>query len=151
VRGEVAGVTVIDDFAHHPTAVKGAIAALESRYPGRRLVAIFEPRTNTSRRRIFQDAYADALSGADHVVVFEVPDEPIYSATGEVTALFSSAELAEVLNDMGTPAFAFDTVDAIVEHVVAGRGDDDVVLVMSNGDFGNVWQKLLAALESAQG
>jgi UDP-N-acetylmuramate: L-alanyl-gamma-D-glutamyl-meso-diaminopimelate ligase len=150
VRGEVAGVTVIDDFAHHPTAVKGAIAALESRYPGRRLVAIFEPRTNTSRRRIFQDAYADALSGADHVVVFEVPDEPIYSATGEVTALFSSAELAEVLNDMGTPAFAFDTVDAIVEHVVAGRGEDDVVLVMSNGGFGNIWEKLLAALESAQ-
>jgi UDP-N-acetylmuramate: L-alanyl-gamma-D-glutamyl-meso-diaminopimelate ligase len=149
VRGEVDGVTVIDDFAHHPTAVQGSIAALRGRYPGRRLVAVFEPRTNTSRRKIFQSAYVDALEGADHIVTLEVPDEPIYSATGEVTELFSSAELTDGLARRGASAAVFDTVDDIVEHVVDRHQPGDVVLVMSNGSFGNIWEKLLAALDGA--
>jgi UDP-N-acetylmuramate: L-alanyl-gamma-D-glutamyl-meso-diaminopimelate ligase len=146
VRGEVRGVAVIDDFAHHPTAVQGCIEALRARYPERRLVAVFEPRTNTSRRRIFQDAYAKALAPADHCVVFEVPDEPIYSATGEVTDLFSAPELVARLQDAGHSAVSFDSVEAIVTELAATCREGDVVLVMSNGGFGNIWVKLLEAL-----
>jgi UDP-N-acetylmuramate: L-alanyl-gamma-D-glutamyl-meso-diaminopimelate ligase len=149
VRGIEAGVTVIDDFAHHPTAVRGAIESLRSRFPGRRLVAVFEPRTNTSRRRIFQAEYREALAPADRVVVFRVPDEPIYSATGEVTELFSADELVGDLVAAGVEARACDSVDEIVEALVAERRPGDVVLVMSNGAFGNIWEKLLAALRAA--
>ena len=149
VRGVAAGVTVVDDFAHHPTAVSGSVEALQSRFPGRRLIAVFEPRTNTSRRRVFQSEYRSALSRADRVVVFRVPDEPIYSATGDVTELFSADELVADLGASGVEASAFDRVEQIVEALVRDRRDGDVVLIMSNGGFGNIWEKLLAALRSA--
>ena len=148
IRGVEAGVTVIDDFAHHPTAVRGAIESLRSRFPEQRLIAVFEPRTNTSRRRIFQAQYREALAPADRVVVFRVPDEPIYSATGEVTELFSADELVEDLASGGTDARAHDSVDAIVTDLAESSREGDVVLVMSNGGFGNIWEKLLAALGS---
>jgi UDP-N-acetylmuramate: L-alanyl-gamma-D-glutamyl-meso-diaminopimelate ligase len=146
VRGEARGVTVVDDFAHHPTAVAGSIGALRARFPGRRLVAVFEPRTNTSRRAVFQSAYAEAFDEADRVVVAVVPDAPIYSATGEVSERFSSSRLAADIAARGVPAVAIDGVDAIVEHLARECRPGDVVLVMSNGDFGNVWGRLLAAL-----
>jgi UDP-N-acetylmuramate: L-alanyl-gamma-D-glutamyl-meso-diaminopimelate ligase len=146
VRGEARGVIVVDDFAHHPTAVAGSIAALRARFPGRRLVAVFEPRTNTSRRAVFQRAYAEAFDGADRVVVSVVPDAPIYSATGEVSERFSSPRLASDVRSRGTPAVALEGVDAIVAHLVRESAPGDVVLVMSNGDFGNVWVRLLDAL-----
>ncbi len=148
VRGEARGVSLIDDFAHHPTAVRASIDAIRARYPGRRLVAVFEPRTNTSRRGIFQDDYARAFDGADHVVVAVVPDAPIYSATGAVTKRFSSAQLAEDLRERKQSAVALDGVDAIVEHLVDVCERGDIVLMMSNGDFGNVCERLLAALSS---
>jgi UDP-N-acetylmuramate: L-alanyl-gamma-D-glutamyl-meso-diaminopimelate ligase len=146
VRGEARGVTVLDDFAHHPTAVAGSIGAVRSRYPGRRLVAVFEPRTNTSRRALFQERYAEALDGADRVVVRIVPDTPIYSATGEVSERFSSPRLARDLAARGVEAVALDDVDAIVDTLAADCRPGDVVLIMSNGDFGGVWEKLLARL-----
>ena len=146
IRGEEAGVVVVDDFAHHPTAVKGSIGALRARFPGRRLVAIFEPRTNTSRRRVFQDDYARAFDDADRALVYEVPDEPIYSATGEVTERFSSAALCEALARRGIAADALDEVDAIVDCVVKEAQEGDVVLVMSNGGFDGIWEKLLEGL-----
>jgi UDP-N-acetylmuramate: L-alanyl-gamma-D-glutamyl-meso-diaminopimelate ligase len=149
VRGVERGVRVIDDFAHHPTAVRGCVEALRAQHPDAQLIAVFEPRTNTSRRRIFQAAYVDALAGADHVVVFEVPDEPIYSATGEVTELFSSLELVAALGERGVSAASFDSVDDIVTHLVERHREGDVVLVMSNGSFGNIWERLLEALRSA--
>ncbi|MBW2386018.1 MAG: hypothetical protein JRG92_20490 [Deltaproteobacteria bacterium] len=149
VRGVERGVRVIDDFAHHPTAVRGCVEALRAQHPDARLIAVFEPRTNTSRRRIFQAAYVDALAGADHIVVFEVPDEPIYSATGEVTELFSSLELVAALGERGVSAASFDSVDDIVTHLVERHREGDVVLVMSNGSFGNIWERLLEALRSA--
>ena len=146
-RGEVSGVAVIDDFAHHPTAVKGSIAALHARYPQRRLIAVFEPRTNTSRRRVFQQAYVDALSGAERVLVQRVPDTPIYSATGEVTERFSADELCEALRARGVPATVQSEVDEIVSALVADQRPGDVVLVMSNGAFGGIWEKLLERLK----
>jgi len=148
IRGEAAGVTVVDDFAHHPTAVRGSIESLRARFPGRPIVAVFEPRTNTSRRAIFQRDYARALSGADRIVVSVVPDAPIYSATGPVTETFSAAQLAADLCASGKQASAIDGVDAIVAHLARTCRPGDVVLVMSNGGFGGIWERLLEALRT---
>ncbi len=104
---------------------------------------------STSRRRIFQDDYARAFDDADRALVYEVPDEPIYSATGEVTERFSSADLCEALGGRGIPADAFASVDAIIECVVREAQPGDVVLVMSNGGFDGIWEKLLAALRTS--
>jgi UDP-N-acetylmuramate: L-alanyl-gamma-D-glutamyl-meso-diaminopimelate ligase len=147
IRGEVDGVTVIDDFAHHPTAVEASIGALKARYPGQRLIAVFEPRTNTSRRAIFQADYVKALRNADRVVVRAVPDEPIYSATGEVTERFSAAQLVDDLRTNDVCAECFDEVEEIVRHLSATGRPGDVVLSMSNGSFGNLCEKLLMALK----
>jgi UDP-N-acetylmuramate: L-alanyl-gamma-D-glutamyl-meso-diaminopimelate ligase len=148
VRGEARGVTVLDDFAHHPTAVRETIAAMRIRYPHRRLVAVLEPRSNTSRRALFQQDFADALAGADRVVVSIVPPEPIYSATGTVTEYLDAGRIAADLRGRGVEASAIDGVSAIVEHLAAHAQSGDVVLVMSNGEFGGLWTKLLARLGS---
>jgi len=147
LRGEVRGIAVIDDFAHHPTAVEASIGALRLRYPGQRLVAVFEPRTNTSRRAIFQEDYVRALEGADRVVVKRVEDAPIYSATGEVTERFSSDQLTEALRSRDVPARAFEGVEEIIAHLLAELQPGDVVLVMSNGSFDNIWERLLHRLK----
>ena len=149
VRGVAAGVTVIDDFAHHPTAVAATIDAIKQRHPGSRVVALLEPRTNTSRRAIFQDDYVEALMQADRVAVAEVGSEPIYSITGEVTEILSSQAVAAELRRRGRDAAAFEAIDEMIEWVVAGKRAGDVVLVMSNGAFGGIWERLLAALERA--
>ena len=146
LRGEERGVAVIDDFAHHPTAVGASIGAIRARFPGRRLVAVFEPRTNTSRRAVFQSDYAAAFDAADRAVVSSVADGPIYSATGAVGERFSSQRLAEDLSARGVDAVALAGADAIVDHLARTCESGDVVLVMSNGDFGNIWQRLLDAL-----
>jgi UDP-N-acetylmuramate: L-alanyl-gamma-D-glutamyl-meso-diaminopimelate ligase len=146
LRGEAGGVSVLDDFAHHPTAVAASIGAARARFPGRRLIAVFEPRTNTSRRKVFQQRYAEVFDGADRVLVRSVPDAPIYSATGAVTERFSAPQLADALNARGISAVALEEVEAIVERVAGEARPGDVVLVMSNGDFEGIWEKLLAAL-----
>ena len=148
VRGEARGVTILDDFAHHPTAVRGTIEAVHDRYPGRRIIAVFEPRSNTSRRKTFQAAYAESFEAADRVIVRSVQPEPIYSATGEVTELFSADELAADLGARGVSATALEDVDAIVDRLVSECRSGDVVLVMSNGAFDGIWEKLLTALQS---
>jgi UDP-N-acetylmuramate: L-alanyl-gamma-D-glutamyl-meso-diaminopimelate ligase len=146
VRGEAAGVTVMDDFAHHPTAVRETLAGLRAQNPGRRIVAVFEPRSNTTRRTVFQRDYARAFGAADRVVVAVVPDTPIYSATGEVTELFSAGQLAEDLRAAGKDAAAIDGVEAIVEDLVADARDGDIVITLSNGGFGGIWDLLLERL-----
>ncbi|MGH0031194.1 MAG: UDP-N-acetylmuramate--L-alanine ligase [Myxococcota bacterium] len=148
VRGEADGVLVVDDFAHHPTAVAASIGAARARHPGRPIVAIFEPRTNTSRRAVFQQRYAECFDQADRVIVRAVPDAPIYSATGEVTERFSAARLVDDLSARGVPAVACDEVDEIVALLAREARPGDVLLVMSNGDFGGIWEKLLRALEA---
>ena len=148
IRGEVRGVTLIDDFAHHPTAVRASIGAVRAQFPGRRLIAIFEARTNTSRRAIFQDAYAQAFDGADRVVLRELPVEPIYSNTGAPTELFSAEVLKKALEDRGIATQIFEDIDAAAIEQAAQLKSSDVVLVMSNGAFGNIWEKILVALET---
>jgi len=146
VRGEVRGIVVLDDFAHHPTAVRETVAAVRARYKGRRLVAVFEPRTNTSRRKVFQADYATAFDGSDLVVIAAVPDVPLYSATGEVTERFSAEELVRDLASRGTPARAIEGTDTIVDWLCGELAPGDVVLAMSNGAFGGFWDKLLSKL-----
>jgi len=150
VRGEVRGIVVLDDFAHHPTAVRETVAAVRSRYSGRRLIAVFEPRTNTSRRKVFQADYATAFDGADLVVIAAVADGPLYSATGEVTERFSAEELARDLEGRGTNARAIEGADAIVEWLSRELVPGDVVLAMSNGSFGGFWDKLFSRLRAEQ-
>jgi UDP-N-acetylmuramate: L-alanyl-gamma-D-glutamyl-meso-diaminopimelate ligase len=146
VRGHARGVTVLDDFAHHPTAVRETIAAMHARFPGRRLVAVLEPRSNTSRRALFQQDFVEALAGAERAVIAVVAPEPLYSNTGAVSEYLDAKRLAADLRARDVEAEAIDGVDAIVERLGATCRDGDVVLVMSNGDFGGLWGKLLQRL-----
>jgi UDP-N-acetylmuramate: L-alanyl-gamma-D-glutamyl-meso-diaminopimelate ligase len=144
VVGTARGVTVIDDFAHHPTAVAGTLAALRQRYPGRRLRAVFEPRSNTSRRRVFQDEFVTALAGADEAVlaaVFTKASDPI-PAEDRLAPEAIVAGLAA----RGVPARTIDGVPAIRDHVVATARPGDVVAVMSNGAFGGLPGLIVEAL-----
>jgi UDP-N-acetylmuramate: L-alanyl-gamma-D-glutamyl-meso-diaminopimelate ligase len=140
--GEFRGVTLIDDFAHHPTAVAGAIAALRLRYPNRRLWAVFEPRSNTSRRKVFQREYADAFATADAVIiggVFQKPTDQI--AEDE---LFSPEQLAEDLRTRSVQARAIADIDTIRNTLASEARTGDVILLMSNGSFGGLREKLVA-------
>ncbi len=147
VRGEVEGVTVIDDFAHHPTAVRESVAATRQRFGGRRVVAIFEPRSYTSQRREFQEAYRRALGGADHVVLAGLFRPERYD---EETGM-DPDELARSLRSDGVEAEYVPEVDAIVERVAPAARPGDVLLVMSNGGFGGIHEKLLDRLGAGGG
>jgi UDP-N-acetylmuramate: L-alanyl-gamma-D-glutamyl-meso-diaminopimelate ligase len=142
VRGVKAGVTVIDDFAHHPTAVRETIRAIRGSYPSRRLVAVFEPRTNTSRRRIFQSEYPAALGEADLVIVREPPDLAKIAAEDR----FSSQQLAADLQGAGRSAYYFPNTEDILDFLHRELRTGDVVLIMSNGGFDRIHQRLLDSL-----
>jgi UDP-N-acetylmuramate: L-alanyl-gamma-D-glutamyl-meso-diaminopimelate ligase len=145
VRGEERGVVVVDDFAHHPTAVRHTIAAMRARYPDRRLWAVFEPRTNTSRRRFFEEAYVDALAGADRVLIADT-----YRAEQIPEAeRMRPARVAEALAARGVAAHHLAEVDQMIEQIVHGRSGRDVALIMSNGEFEGIWDRLLARLRRA--
>jgi UDP-N-acetylmuramate: L-alanyl-gamma-D-glutamyl-meso-diaminopimelate ligase len=146
IRGEAGGVTVVDDFGHHPTAVRETLAALAGRFPGRPLVAVFEPRSNTSRRAVFQQEYAEAFDAAARVVVQIVPDAPIYSAFGGEPERLSAERLARDVSGRGVPCVALPDVDAIVDHLAKSCAPGDVVVTLSNGGFGGIWGKLLERL-----
>src|SRR4051812_35311043 len=126
VRGRVRGVTVIDDFAHHPTAVRETLGALRSKYADGRLVAVFEPRSATSRLAIFQSDYARAFDHADYVVLSTVFAREKGSSYG---ALLSTDELVKEIAARGRPALCLDGADAIVEHLSPLLRDGDVVAV----------------------
>jgi UDP-N-acetylmuramate: L-alanyl-gamma-D-glutamyl-meso-diaminopimelate ligase len=142
IRGEVGGILVIDDFAHHPTAVRATIAAIRARYPDRRLWAVFEPRSNTSRRRIHQDEYVDALAGAPCVALRVPEPHDMVPADQRLDADRVVAELGA----RGVDARAEADVDRLVRAVAEAARPGDVVLVMSNGAFGGFIDRLLAAL-----
>ena len=142
VRGEVGGVTVIDDFAHHPTAVGVTLDGLRQAYPGARLWAVFEPRTATTRRKVFQEAYVDALGRADRVVIAEVYRKDELADDERL----SEERLAEALNARRVPAWFFPDTAAIIEQVCGEVRTGDVVAVMSNGGFDNIHDRLLMAL-----
>jgi UDP-N-acetylmuramate: L-alanyl-gamma-D-glutamyl-meso-diaminopimelate ligase len=145
VRGEERGVTVIDDFAHHPTAVRETLRALGEKYAGRRLVAVFEPRSATSRLAVFQKDYAEAFDRADYVVLSSVFDREKGSVYGR---LLDTDELTqEIARRRERPALCLDGADDIVAHLTPLMREGDVVAVMSNGGFGGIHEKLLGVLK----
>ncbi|NTV14211.1 MAG: UDP-N-acetylmuramate:L-alanyl-gamma-D-glutamyl-meso-diaminopimelate ligase [Desulfobulbaceae bacterium] len=143
VRGVERGVTVIDDFAHHPTAVRETLAALRGAYPGRRLIAVFDPRTNSSRRRVFQDAFASCFGDADLVLVRE--PEPLLKVAPEER--FSAPELVASLNERGVSGRYFPLTDEIIDYLAGTCQSGDVVAILSNGGFDNIHSRLLARLQ----
>jgi UDP-N-acetylmuramate: L-alanyl-gamma-D-glutamyl-meso-diaminopimelate ligase len=143
VRGEEGGVTVIDDFAHHPTAVRETLRGLRNRYRGRRLIAVFEPRSWSSRLAVFQDEYANAFSSSDYVVIASVFDSQKVVEKGES---LNTAKLIEDISRQNKPAFVFPDADTIIDHLLPQLREGDVVAIMSNGGFGGIHEKLLAAL-----
>ena len=144
-RGTVGGVTVIDDFAHHPTAVRETIAATRQRYRGRPIIAVFEPRSYTAQRRDFQQPYLEALSAADEVILAGLHHPERYGAG----AALDPAELASELKQRGVRAASIPDVEAIVRDLTPRLTMNEVILVMSNGGFGGIHEKLLAALRQA--
>ena len=142
VRGIVGGVTVIDDFAHHPTAVRETLAAARSKYPSKRIVAVFEPRSYTAQLRVFQRDFEDSLATADSIVVAGLFHPERY---GKETGA-SPEEMAQSLNRRGHEACYIPEADEIVKYLTARLRPEDVVVIMSNGSFGGIHEKLLAAL-----
>ncbi|MGC1483733.1 MAG: UDP-N-acetylmuramate:L-alanyl-gamma-D-glutamyl-meso-diaminopimelate ligase [Candidatus Acidiferrum sp.] len=142
VKGEVRGVLVVDDFAHHPTAVRATIEAARARWPGRRLWAILEPRSNSMRRKVFEQTLPVALALADRVVlggVFRAQQ------LGGENRLEPEA-VAESVRELGKNARVFPSADAIAEQVAVEAEAGDLLLVMSNGSFDGLCEKLLATL-----
>ncbi len=146
IRGVVNGVTVIDDFAHHPTSVDETLAALQKKYRGQQLVAVFDPRTNSSRRSIFQEAFSRVFDHAD--VVFIREPEPL--ATVAKAERFSARKLVDDLQKRGIDAhYGKDTGD-ILKKLQEMSQPDTVIAILSNGGFDNIHPKLLAQLAVKQ-
>jgi UDP-N-acetylmuramate: L-alanyl-gamma-D-glutamyl-meso-diaminopimelate ligase len=144
IRGEIGGVLVIDDFAHHPTAIGVTLEALAERYAGRRILAAFEPRSNTARRSVFQHGFAAAFDRAARVylgAVYFKENDPLPPADRLDTDTLASAIAAR-----GPAARSFATTDAILERIVADARPGDIVVCMSNGPFDGLPQRLLTAL-----
>jgi UDP-N-acetylmuramate: L-alanyl-gamma-D-glutamyl-meso-diaminopimelate ligase len=142
VRGMVGGVRVIDDFAHHPTAIGLAVESLRQQYPGSRLWVVFEPRSNTTRRNIFQNELAESLSKADLAVMPAVPDPEKVAAEDRL----DPEKLIADVNARGTQGWYCENVEEIVELISKESCEGDTVAVLSNGGFGGIHEKLLSAL-----
>ena len=142
VRGVVKGITVIDDFAHHPTAVRETLEGIHQKYSGKRIIAVYEPRSWASRNKAFQHDFESAFDAAEYVVI-----APIFEAYRiEESIRLDTGQLVAAIAKRGRPAFEIDGADNIVSHLVPLLRSDDVVVIMSNGGFGGIHEKLLAAL-----
>jgi len=142
VRGIAGGVTVVDDFAHHPTAIRETLRALRVKYPKQKLWAIFEPRSNTTRRNVFQTELALSFADADAVVISQVARLELLAAEQRL----NPEKLIADLKSTGKNASYLPDVDSIVSHIVRDAEGGEVVVVFSNGGFGGIHGKLLARL-----
>jgi UDP-N-acetylmuramate: L-alanyl-gamma-D-glutamyl-meso-diaminopimelate ligase len=145
VKGEARGILVLDDFAHHPTAVRETLQAVKEKYRRRRLVAAFEPRSNSSRRNVFQEQYAASFDRADLIML---PEPPMKEGI-PVEERFSSAGLVEDLKRKGLSAFYFPDTALLLEELLHQCRAGDVVLFMSNGSFDNLPERFLKRLENS--
>ena len=144
VIGAAGGVTVIDDFAHHPTAIRATLEAVAERFTGHRILAAFEPRSNTARRNVFQDAFATAFNRASRVYLAPVyfkDNDPI--PAGE---RLDTTELADAITERGPLAVACDSNDAILAAMLHDARPGDIALFMSNGPFESLKERFLAAI-----
>lgn len=142
VRAEMKGITIVDDFGHHPTALTETIGALRQRYPGRRLWALFEPRSNTTRRGIFQNELAAALAKADGVFITQIARADQLKEGDRLNV----PKVAEDIGKTGIPAYFVEHSDAIAEKLPGLLREGDVVGVFSNGSFNGLIDKLIAKL-----
>ncbi len=145
VKAEIGGVLVVDDFAHHPTAVKATIEAARGRWPGRRLWAILEPRSNSMRRKVFQDALPKALALGDRVILGGVFRAQQLGGDNRL----DPETVAESVRALGKDARVLPSSDAIAEHLEAEVKPGDLLLIMSNGSFDGLCEKLLKKLGTA--
>jgi UDP-N-acetylmuramate: L-alanyl-gamma-D-glutamyl-meso-diaminopimelate ligase len=145
LRGIAGGVTVLDDYAHHPTAVRETLKALRRRFPKRRLIAVYEPRSATSRRKTFQHEFADAFAYADEVIVGKMFDP----SKIPVEERFDPERLALDLHQRGTKAAYMPEVATIVKTLAESAGPGDVVCVLSSGSFDGLHDKLLDEIGDA--
>jgi len=146
VRGRPNDVLVLDDFAHHPTAVRTTIEAVRAAHPDRRLVAVFEPRSNSSRRKIFEVPYGEAFDRADAAFLKAPPTRH----NDDADAMLDPDAVVRSIRDRGTPADAFEDVDGMLPALLDTLRPGDVALLMSNGSFDGLNDRLLAALEAAR-
>ena len=144
VRAEVKGVTIVDDFAHHPTAIAQTLTALRTRYTGRRLWAVLEPRSNTLRRRVFQKELADALAIADAAVVAAIFKAEAIPENERLDA----QHVVDDLKQRGRPAWHLADADAIVSTIAPELRPGDVIAILSNGGFGGIYDKLPKRIEA---
>jgi UDP-N-acetylmuramate: L-alanyl-gamma-D-glutamyl-meso-diaminopimelate ligase len=142
VVGTADGVTIYDDFAHHPTAIAETLAGLRASHPGARIWAVFEPRSASSCRRVFQEDFARAFASADEVVV-----APVFRSKLAESERLSVPQLVRDLNARGQAAREADAIDDIIGAIVGEHRPGDLVVIMSNGGFGGIHQKLLRSLE----
>jgi UDP-N-acetylmuramate: L-alanyl-gamma-D-glutamyl-meso-diaminopimelate ligase len=142
VRGVAGGVTVVDDFAHHPTAIRESLAALRQKYATQKLWAIFEPRTNTTRRNVFQKELADSFKDADAIVVAQIARLELLKPEERLNPEL----LMQDIKASGKPTAYLPDADSIVAHLKKNACGGDVICVFSNGGFGNIHDKLLATL-----
>ena len=142
--GEVRGVTLYDDFAHHPTAVAETLAAVRAAYPGRRIWAIFEPRSATACRRLVEADLVSALMKADEVVL-----APVYRKTVAEAMRLSPERVIAMLTTNGVRARYLSEVEDIVKVVAEEAREGDQIVIMSNGAFAGIHNKLLTALSVA--
>lgn len=144
VRGVVNEITVIDDFAHHPTAIRETLQAARQKYPERRLVAIFEPRSWTTRKKIFQQEYPRSFAPADYVILAPIFESFRLAADDQL----SVEQVIADLQAQGKAAFSIEGAEAIIAHLAPELRPGDVVVIMSNGGFGGIHQKMLDAIEA---
>jgi UDP-N-acetylmuramate: L-alanyl-gamma-D-glutamyl-meso-diaminopimelate ligase len=145
VKAVAEGVTIIDDFAHHPTAIRETLRALRESRPGQRLIAILEPRSNTLRRNVFESALIDSLALADRVALAGV----FKSESIPLAERLDPAHVVEGLRSRNVPAEVYADADAIVGALTPELRDGDVVVILSNGGFGGIYQKLPQAITKA--
>jgi UDP-N-acetylmuramate: L-alanyl-gamma-D-glutamyl-meso-diaminopimelate ligase len=143
VKGESSGVLVVDDFAHHPTAIRATLDAARHRWPGRKLWAVFEPRSNTMRRRVFENDLAASLATADAAVLGAVNRANLLSDEERM----SPSRVLEAIRSAGRNAEGFDSAEEIAEYLAAETRPGDLVLVMSNGSFDGLCGRLLGKLQ----
>ena len=143
VRAEIGGITVIEDFAHHPTAIRETLRALRSVYPGARLWAVLEPRSNTLRRKVLETQIVDSLRMADRVILAAVYQQ---ERIPEIERLHPE-DVVRKINDAGTPAELHADANAIVESIVPQLQPGDVVAILSNGGFDGIYEKLPARMK----
>lgn len=145
IKGEAGGVLVVEDFAHHPTAIHFTLEAARMRWPGRKIWVALEPRSNTMRRKVFQDSLPDALAAADAILIGAVSRAQLLAEQDRL----SPDAIAAAVRQRGPEAKAFSSTNDIVEHLAANASAGDIVLIMSNGGFDGLTGKLLESLKLA--